>query len=112
MNLTTTKISFLKDIPSNISVDKTSQWRVHYFEGLSIDEMSSFIKSIKDDNIYLLIPLFTNSKSWSNTTLNVSESFLVNNKSNSVLIVNFILDQWNSSGFSIRKETILTFSLK
>jgi hypothetical protein len=51
MNLTTNNISFLKDIDSSIRVDMRSGWRPYYFDGLSIDEISSFIKSIGDDKI-------------------------------------------------------------
>lgn len=104
MNLTTKEITFLKDIHSSIKVDRTSGWRPHYFDGLSISEISSFIKLIGDDKVYLLIPLFAGSKSLSTATLNLSEPFLVNNKSNSVLIVKFIMDQWNSSGFDKNQE--------
>lgn len=111
MNLPTNKITFLRDVPSNIKVDKTSGWRHYYFDG-SISELSTFIKLIGDDKIYLLIPLFANSTSPKSATLNLSEPFLVNNKSNSALIIKFILRQWKSSGFEIRKGTIITFSLK
>lgn len=89
----------------------TSGWRHHYFDG-SISEISSFIKLIGDDKIYLLIPLFANSKSLSTATLNLSEPFLVNNKSNPVLIIKFILDQWKSSGFNINEGVTITFSFK
>jgi hypothetical protein len=74
----------------------SSGWRHHYFDG-SIEELSTFIKLIGDDKIYLLIPLFASSKSLSSATLNLSEPFLVNNRSNSGLIIKFILDQWYSS---------------
>jgi len=87
------QITFLKDIPSNIEVEKTSGWRHHYFDG-SIQELSTFIKLIGDDKIYLLIPLFAGSKSLKNATLNLSEPFLVDNKSNPKLIIKFILEQW------------------
>jgi hypothetical protein len=112
MNLSTTKITFLRNVPSDIQVDMSSGWRHHYFDGLSINEISSFIKLIGDDKIYLLIPLFAGSKSFSNATLNLSEPFLVNNKSNSVLITKFIVDQWQSSGFNINQDTLITFSFK
>lgn len=105
-------ISFLKDAPSNIDVNMTSGWRHHYFDGLSADEMSSFIRLIKDDNIYLLIPLFSSSKSLSKATLNLSEPFLVDNNSNPVLIAKFIIDQWNSSGFIKKEDIAFTFSFK
>jgi hypothetical protein len=111
MNLTTTKITFLRNVPSSIKVDMTSGWRHHYFDG-SINELSSFIKLIGDDKIYLLIPFFSNSKSLSNARLRISEPFLVNNKSNSALIIRFILDQWNSSGFELKQDTQIQFSFE
>lgn len=111
MNLTTNNITFLKDVPSSIKVNMTSSWRHHYFDG-SISELSTFIKLIGDDKIYLLIPLFAASKSLSQPTLNLSVPFLVNNKSNSDLIIKFIMDQWHSSGFDIREDVRITFAFK
>jgi hypothetical protein len=81
------------------------------FDG-SISELSSFIKLIGDDKIYLLIPLFAKSKSLQSATLNLSEPFLVNNESNPTLIIKFILEQWYSSGFTLREGTVLSFSFK
>jgi hypothetical protein len=101
MNLTRNQITFLRDIHSSINVDMSSGWRHYYFDG-SIDELSTFIRLIGDDKIYLLIPQFANSESLSVARLNLSEPFLVNNKSNSALIIKFILDQWKSSGFELR----------
>jgi len=111
MNLTTNQITFLRDVQADIKVDMTSGWRHHYFDG-SIEELSTFIKLIGDDKIYLLIPLFAGSKSLQNATLNLSEPFLVNNKSNSALIIKFVLDQWNSSVFEIKGASQVTFSFK
>lgn len=111
MNLTRNQITFLKDVPSDIKVDKTSGWRHYYCDG-SIEELSAFIKLIGDDKIYLLIPLFASSKSLSSPTLNLSEPFLVDNQSNTRLIIKFIVDQWHSSGFEFREGTNITFSFK
>lgn len=111
MNFTRNQISFLKDTPSNIKIDMTSGWRYHYFDG-SLIEISDFIKKIGDNKIYLLIPLFSSSKSLSNATLNLSEPFLVDNKSNAPLIIKFILEQWYSSGFDLKPDTILSYSFK
>jgi len=111
MDLPINQITFLRDVHSSIKVDTTSGWRYHYFDG-SISELSSFIKQIGDDKIYLLIPLFASSKSLSRATLNLSEAFLVNNKSNSKLIINFIVEQFKSSGFEIKQDIEITFSLK
>ena len=111
MNLPTNQITFLSDVPSNIKVDLTSGWRHHYFDG-SITELSTFIKLIGDDKIYLLIPLFSKSKSLQNATLNLSEPFFVNNESNPSLIIQFILEQFKSSGFEIKPGIEMTFSFK
>ena len=110
MKLSIYQITFLKHVPTDIKVDMGSGWRHHYFDGFSIGEISSFIESIGDDKIYLLIPLFAASESLQIATL--SEPFLVNNKSNSALITKFIVDQWNSSGFNMKKDTPITFSFK
>jgi hypothetical protein len=111
MDLSTNNISFLKDVPSDIKVDKTSGWRYHYFDG-SISELTSFIKLMVEDEIFLLIPIFIDGKSQSKAKLILSDPFLVDNKSNSNLIIKFILDQWNSSGFSLREGSIISFSFK
>lgn len=102
------QITFLSDVPSNMAVDKTAGWRHHYFDE-NIHELSTFIKSIGDDNIYLLIPLFAGSKSLKCATLNLSEPFLVDNKSNPKLIIKFILVQWVTSGFEIKPGIKITF---
>jgi hypothetical protein len=44
--------------------------------------------------------------------LNLSLPFLVNNQSNSALIINFILDQWKSSGFELKVDSQIIFSFK
>jgi len=111
MNLTRNNISFLRDIPADINVDKTSGWRHHYFDG-SLSELSSFIKLIDDDKIYLIIPFFGSSNSISKPRLRLSDPFLVNNRSNPELIIKFVLDQWNSSGFAIKQDIRLSFSLE
>jgi len=109
MKLSRNQITFLSDIHSSINVDKTSGWRQHQFDGLTVYEISSFLKLIGDDKVYLLIPFFVSSNSLSNPRLRLSEPFLVNNKSNSALIIKFIMEQWNSSGFSINETTTINF---
>ena len=109
MILTRSEITFLKDF--NTKIDMTSGWRYHYFDG-SIYELSTFIKLIGDDKIYLLIPIFSNGKNISKATLILSEPFLVNNKSNSALIIKFMLEQWDSSGFIIKEGFIVSFGFK
>lgn len=111
MELTRKNITFLKDIRSSINVDMTSGWRHHYFDG-SLFEIGKFIRLIGDEKIYLLIPLFCSYKSLKDATLNLSEPFLVNNKSNPQLIINFIAEQWKSSGFEKKENVAMVYSFK
>jgi len=112
MNLTTNNITFLKDIPFNFKVDRSSQWRFYYFDTFNILEIASFIKLIGDDKIYLLIPFFASSDVISKPRLRLSDPFLVNNKSNSELIARFIYNQWESSGFSRKQDSLIMLSFK
>ena len=112
MNLSQNKITFLKDVPSYLYINKTKRWYYHNFEDLTINQISEFIKLIYDDKIYMIIPMFANSQDISTATLNLSEPFLVNNRSNSRLIIKFIVDQWVSSGFDLKLDTRLHFAIK
>lgn len=104
MNLSTKQITFLRDIHSSIKVDKTSGWRYHPFDGLSV--IPSFIKLIGDDKVYLIIPFMATSKSLSKPRLRLSQPFLVNNKSTSILIAKLVLNQWESSGFKVNEGSV------
>jgi len=112
MYLSTSKISFLHEVPSHVEVDMSSTWRHHCFESLGINEIATYIKLIGDNKIYLIIPLLASTNSISPAVLNLSKPFLINNNSNPILITHFILDQWKSSGFSINDKTPVTFAFK
>lgn len=110
MNLSTNKISFLRDVHSSVEINMTSKWKYHSFNGFNIYEINTFIKSIDDGQIYLMIPLFTAINS--EATLNLSDPFLIDNQSNPVLISTFIFDQWESSGFINNRKIDFLFKFK
>nr|QGP74775.1 hypothetical protein [Russula griseocarnosa] len=112
MNLSTNQISFIKDVHSSVNIDTLSSWKYHYFKNFDFHEIRTFIKLIEDNKIYMIIPSFSTSKSLSNASLYMSEAFLIDNKSNPLLITDFIFNQWNSSGFGLRPESKLIFSFK
>jgi hypothetical protein len=112
MNLSTTKISFLHEVPSHVEVDMSSTWRHHFFDTLGISEIHTYIKLIGDNKIYLIIPLLASTNAISPAVLNLSKPFLINNNSNSILITKFILDQFKNSGFSLNEKTPVTFAFK
>lgn len=110
--LTTKQITFLSDIPSSINVDKTSGWRCHHLISINVYDIQSWLKLIGDDKIYLIIPFFGTSESLSKPRLRLSNPFLVTNQSNPVLIINFIEEQWNSSGFNLDNTTTVNFYIE
>lgn len=112
MNLSKDKITFLTDVYPSVNVDMTSGWRFYYFENFQNEHISTYIRSISHNKIYLLIPLFVSSISLENPRLYFSSPFLVNNESNPALISKFIMDQWYSSGFDFREGSEITFSFK
>jgi hypothetical protein len=62
-------------------------------DSFTTQDVIDFIRKIADDNTYLIIPMFSTEKSLTSPFLTLSDPFLVNNKSNSILIVEFILKQ-------------------
>ena len=112
MNFTTNNISFLKNIPSNLKVDMTSGWRHVYFNDFTYNFILSYLSSIGDNKIFLIIPLFMTSDDLSKAALHLSEPFLIYNKSNPILITKFILEQWKSSGFNIYSDIELKLAFK
>jgi len=98
--MTRTDISFIRNLPSTIRVDSNSNWCYKFFHQFDIYEISTFIKLIKDEKIYMIIPQFGGSESLSEPKLYLSEPFLIDNKSNPMLITEFLYEQWNKSCFN------------
>nr|YP_009487203.1 hypothetical protein [Russula abietina]AWB36105.1 hypothetical protein [Russula abietina] len=73
MNLSTNNISFLRDVHSSVEINMTSKWKYHSFNEFNIYEINTFIKSIDEWQIYLIIPLFTAINS--EATLNFSSKY-------------------------------------
>jgi len=109
MKFTRTEINFLKDVPSNIIVDKSSGWRLYYVNNY---ELSTFIRGLDFEYNYLLIPEFLGSMNHSEVKLQLSDPFLVNDRSDPDLIIKFIIDQWNNSVFTLKSGNKMTLVIK
>jgi len=107
--LTTKNITFLKDLNPKIKIDSKSGWKYHHSDCLWSGEIWFFIRIIRDDKICLMTPVFINTRS--GVTLNLSNPFLVNNKSNTDLIYNFIMSQWDNSGYYFKAKSISSFAI-
>jgi len=111
-NLSITKITFLNAIPSTVKVDTSSKVKYHTFESLTFFEIKKFVLSITEGNTYLVTPIFSVANMKNKPMLLLSEPFLINNRSNSMLIHNFIVSQWNDSGFNVDQDIQFSFRYK
>ena len=113
MNLSTNKITFLKDLNKSIKIDLKSEWRLHYCQALCFADIYEFIWFLDNNssfnNSYLIDPLIKSS--CSGVSLKLSSAFLVNNRSNPVLIYKFLIQQWENSGFDLNPKALHTFAL-
>lgn len=110
IQLSRTSITHLRDIPSNIQIDMGSGWNFNLFPDLSIYEIESFIKSIGEGKIFMIVPIFNASNN--TAKLDLSSPILIDNKSNSALITTFIVDQWHNCGFNLNTGIKIQFIFK
>lgn len=112
MKFSKNEITFLTDVPSYVNIDMTSGWRIQLFNKENLSKFSTFLEMIEVGDTYLIIPRFTTSVIMSDVKLELSDPFLVNNETSPDLILNFIINQWNKSGFSLKKDVKMIFSIK
>ena len=62
MNFTITTISYLKDLSPKFKIESTTKWRYHYLDQFTTMEVHDFIRNIKNDNVYLIIPNISTSR--------------------------------------------------
>jgi hypothetical protein len=104
MNFTITTISYLKDLSPKFKIESTTKWRYHYLDQFTTMEVHDFIRNIKNDNVYLIIPNISTSRNINDPKLILSLPFLVKRNSNPELITKLILDQWHSTGFFLESN--------
>ena len=111
-NLTNTHISFLSTIDRSAQLDKSEKYYYFNLFNWKIEVITIFLSKIKDNEVYLIFPFITTSKKPNLPYLRLSESFLVNNKSNPDLISNFLTSQWAEAGFEVCEGENVWFYLK
>ena len=95
-NYSQDKISFCDKLNSDIYIDKT--WKSYYFRffKIELDEISNFIRNLKDHEVYMIKPIISVNCRPLEPHVNLSKDFLITNESNPILITNFIIDQFDT----------------
>jgi hypothetical protein len=110
--LTRTSITHFRDIPSNIHINMDSGWNWNTFQGFSLYEVNSYIKSLEDNKTFMIVPVFTTNLTSDFVAVNLSSPFLIDNRSNPILIMDYLVYQWEHSGLSNKLKIIFLFKLK
>jgi hypothetical protein len=87
-----TKIAFLKDVKSNILIDKRGKFNYYYIPFFHISGISSFLTNL-DDNFYSIIPLLSIKGMNDDPHLILSKSLLLTHYSNPILVSNYLKNQ-------------------
>jgi hypothetical protein len=111
-NLSRYEISFLSTIDKKFSLNKSSRYKYLHLDSWNLFQICMLLSKIQDNNIFLIFPFVTASTNLKDPYLRLSEPFLVTNQSNSYLITNFLIDQWNNSNFEVLGDNRCWFNLK
>jgi hypothetical protein len=92
-SLTVNKITFMKDLNDFFEISPKSKYKYFNLFRFEIKEISDFLYYLEDENIYIVIPMITVSKSLDDPVFILSRQFFVSNNSNSVIIQNYLSKQ-------------------
>nr|YP_009504232.1 hypothetical protein [Lactifluus hygrophoroides]AWX52957.1 hypothetical protein [Lactifluus hygrophoroides] len=93
--ISTKDITFLIDFDKTINIDKSGKCYYFKFFQINLDDITNFILNLKDNEIYTVTPFISVNCRINNPQLILSRKFLITNKSNPVLIYNYLTQQFN-----------------
>ena len=89
-NISTTDITFIKDISKQFKIDKTGEFKYftfYNFESLMIKE---FISSLDNNTLYTIIPFISITCKTDDPFLILSNQIIISKHSNYLTIINFL----------------------
>lgn len=95
--ITIENISFLYKLDKRIDLNKSGKFNYHTFSELHISEIFKFLTQLEDDKIYAIIPLLSKNATPNEPYIVLSQTFLITNKSNFILITKFISKKLNKA---------------
>jgi hypothetical protein len=105
-NLTTTNISFLSELGKNIVTNIYS--KNYYFKmfNIELEYINNFINNLNDNEVFLINPIISINCKQNEPYLTLSKQFLITNRSDPILIYNFLLNQFDiiNHDFDILEE--------
>lgn len=87
-------ITFLKDLDNRIIINKFGKYEYHkIYEIRNQSKIQYFLNELEDNCVYMIIPIISANDNSTEPFITLSRQILVTNKSNHLLIWNFINDK-------------------
>lgn len=109
--ISTTEISFLKDLDKKILISKKGKFYYESFLELSNDNISRFLLELDDTKVYTLIPFISINNRSDEPYLILSQQILVTSYSNSLNITNYISRKIEQSFYLFNIDELQTFNI-
>lgn len=110
------EITFLKDIPDNITINKYGKFCYYKFLELDINNILKFLYELEDNEIYTLIPFITKNNKPDQPYIILSQQILITKNSNSRSIVKYIynkcMDTLDLYNIDKLEDTTIVFKFK
>lgn len=104
--ISTTIITFLNELDNRIDINKSGKFCYYKCPSFETEDIQYFLKTLDDNKIYIIIP-FISKNNWVNEPyIILSRQILITNKSNSLLLSNFINDKIEDTIDLYRMESL------
>jgi hypothetical protein len=88
--ISTNEITMLKDIDTNIKINKVGQFKHFYIPNMEIIGISKILSKLDDDSAYIIIPIISMFGKDNDPTIILSKQFLISNNSSSKVIHDYL----------------------
>lgn len=96
--ISTKEITYLKELDNRIIINKTGKFNFFKVVELTINNITKFLNELEDNKVYSLFPLVSANNNPDEPYILLSQSFLVTNKSDPLLIARFVHDKCMLTG--------------
>jgi hypothetical protein len=95
--ISTINVTFLSDIEKHININRNYKTKHFKFYNLEFNEIKSFILELDDDKIFQVVPFISITSNLKDPYLVLSDTFIMNNKCDFILIYSHIYMQLNKA---------------
>lgn len=95
--ISTKTITFLHDIDLRIDIIKNGKFKYYKFFSMEDKHIINYLNNLEANKIYSLIPLISKNDKIDEPFITLSQSILITNKSNPLLIYNYLYNKIDDS---------------